>query len=63
MLASQCYKSSLLVIVQAETTDVNRLAQHLSLLLEGALSRAGLDGDDTRVQHARQIAASLLAAL
>ena len=39
------------------------LAEHLSFLLEGAMSRAGLEGNDARVQHARQIAASLLEAL
>jgi AcrR family transcriptional regulator len=38
----------------------NRLAEHLSFLLEGAMVRAGLDGDDTRLQHARSLAVELL---
>jgi AcrR family transcriptional regulator len=36
------------------------LAEHLSFLLEGAMSRAGLEGDGTRLEHARRLAASLL---
>lgn len=36
------------------------LAEHLSLLLEGAMARAGLEGDTARLHHARRIAAGLL---
>ncbi|MGV9672931.1 TetR/AcrR family transcriptional regulator [Gordonia sp. NPDC003504] len=39
---------------------VTRLAEHLSFLLEGAMVRAGLDGDDTRLRHARTLAVDLL---
>lgn len=35
-------------------------AEHLSYLLEGAMARAGLDGNDERLKSARRIAASLL---
>jgi hypothetical protein len=35
----------------------NRTATHLSFLLEGSMSRAGLEGNDARVQQARLIAA------
>ncbi|HEY1915053.1 MAG TPA: TetR/AcrR family transcriptional regulator [Streptosporangiaceae bacterium] len=35
-------------------------AEHLSFLLEGAMSRAGLEGNGTRLHHARQLAADLL---
>lgn len=35
-------------------------AEHLSFLLEGAMARAGLEGDGERVQHARSMAATLL---
>ncbi|WP_328980063.1 TetR/AcrR family transcriptional regulator [Streptomyces canus] len=35
-------------------------AEHLSFLLEGAMARAGLEGDGERVQHARSMAAALL---
>jgi len=36
------------------------LAEHLSLLLEGAMVRAGLEGDADRMRRARGIAAALL---
>lgn len=39
------------------------LAEHLAFLLEGSMARAGLEGDDTRLRHARDLAARLLAAL
>jgi AcrR family transcriptional regulator len=35
-------------------------AEHLSFLLEGAMARAGLEGDGERLQHARTLAAALL---
>ncbi len=35
-------------------------AEHLSVLLEGAMARAGLEGVDTRLEHARSMAADLL---
>ncbi|WP_454048875.1 TetR/AcrR family transcriptional regulator [Cellulomonas sp. Marseille-Q8402] len=38
------------------------MAEHLAFLLEGGMSRAGLEGDDTRIRHARALAAGLLAA-
>ncbi|MFF2011709.1 TetR/AcrR family transcriptional regulator [Streptomyces sp. NPDC058195] len=38
-------------------------AEHLAFLLEGAVVRAGLEGDSTRVRHARELASSLMAAL
>lgn len=36
------------------------LAEHLSFLLEGAVARAGLDGNAIRLQHAREMAAALV---
>lgn len=36
------------------------LAEHLSFLLEGAMTRAGLEGHDARLRAARRMAASLL---
>jgi AcrR family transcriptional regulator len=39
---------------------VNEVAEHLSFLLEGAMSRAGLDGHDARLKSARKIAVSML---
>ncbi|MFF8476303.1 TetR/AcrR family transcriptional regulator [Streptomyces sp. NPDC015414] len=35
-------------------------AEHLSFLLEGAMARAGLEGDGERLRHARALAAGLL---
>ncbi|WP_406006025.1 TetR/AcrR family transcriptional regulator [Streptomyces sp. NBC_00637] len=40
--------------------EARALAEHLAFLLEGAMARAGLEGDGGRVQHARAIAAALL---
>lgn len=39
---------------------VAETAQHLSFVLEGAMSRAGLDGHDGRLTAARRIALSIL---
>jgi AcrR family transcriptional regulator len=39
------------------------MAEHLAFLLEGAMARAGLEGDDVRLEHARRIASGLLEAL
>lgn len=44
-----------------EQPDMARtLAEHLSFLLEGAMTRAGLEGGSERLLHARAIAAHLL---
>lgn len=40
--------------------SLDEVAEHLSLLLEGAMSRAGLDGHDGRLKSARRIAESIL---
>lgn len=39
------------------------MAEHLAFLLEGAMARAGLEGDDARLRHARRIASGMLEAL
>jgi AcrR family transcriptional regulator len=39
------------------------VAEHLAFLLEGAIVRAGLEGDGTRMRRARDLAASLVGAL
>ena len=41
-------------------TTVDRAAEHLSFLLEGAMSRAGLEGNDDRLKAARRIARAML---
>jgi hypothetical protein len=40
--------------------SVDETAAHLSFVLEGAMSRAGLDGHDARLKTARKIAVSIL---
>ncbi|MEU4039973.1 TetR/AcrR family transcriptional regulator [Streptomyces collinus] len=40
--------------------EARATAEHLAFLLEGAMARAGLEGDGDRVQNARSIAAALL---
>jgi hypothetical protein len=39
------------------------MAEHLAFLLEGAMARAGLEGDTVRLDHTRSIASDLLEAL
>jgi len=39
---------------------IDETAEHLSFLLEGAMSRAGLDGNDIRLKSARRIAISIM---
>jgi AcrR family transcriptional regulator len=50
-------------LLPADRDRAAGLAEHLAFLLEGAMSRAGLEGDDTRIRHARRLAAELLAAV
>lgn len=40
--------------------EARTMAEHLAFLLEGAMARAGLEGDGDRLQHARSLAATLL---
>ncbi|MFD4976431.1 TetR/AcrR family transcriptional regulator [Streptomyces sp. NPDC058424] len=40
--------------------EARAAAEHLAFLLEGAMARAGLEGADTRLEHARAMAADLL---
>lgn len=48
-------------LADAGATDPDGLAEHLSFLLEGAMSRAGLDGTDERLRSAKRLAEGLLA--
>ena len=50
-----------LEILKPGHPDIDETAEHLSFLLEGAMSRAGLEGHDIRLKRARAIASSLLA--
>ncbi|MFE1921309.1 TetR/AcrR family transcriptional regulator [Streptomyces asoensis] len=40
--------------------EARTLAEHLAFLLEGAMARAGLEGDGERVRHAKSMAVTLL---
>ncbi|MEU5764649.1 TetR/AcrR family transcriptional regulator [Streptomyces asoensis] len=40
--------------------EAGTLAEHLAFLLEGAMARAGLEGDGERLRHARSMAVALL---
>nr|WP_210320091.1 TetR/AcrR family transcriptional regulator [Pseudaminobacter soli] len=46
--------------MQPANHAIDEVAEHLSFLLEGAMSRAGLDGHDARLKTARKIAVSML---
>jgi AcrR family transcriptional regulator len=48
-------------LLPGDAARATTLAEHLAFLLEGAMARAGLEGDDTRLRHARTLAADLLA--
>jgi AcrR family transcriptional regulator len=47
-------------LLRSRPAEAGALAEHLSFLLEGAVARAGLEGDSTRLHHARQLASALL---
>ncbi|MGW1810126.1 TetR/AcrR family transcriptional regulator [Streptomyces sp. NPDC002078] len=47
-------------LLPGRSDEAQAVAEHLAFLLEGAMARAGLEGDDGRLQHARSIAAALL---
>ncbi|AWI61288.1 TetR/AcrR family transcriptional regulator [Sinorhizobium fredii] len=54
------FKEHLLALQPAAGASIDETAQHLSFLLEGAMSRAGLEGHDARLKTARKIAVSIL---
>lgn len=43
-----------------DNATAHRLAEHFSFLLEGSMSRAGLEGTSERILHARELAESIL---
>ena len=47
-------------LLRSRPDEARALAEHLSFMLEGAVARAGLEGDSTRLHHARQLASALL---
>lgn len=47
-------------LLPGRPAEARALAEHLSFLLEGAIARAGLEGNSIRLRHARQLASALL---
>jgi len=47
-------------LLRSRPDEARGLAEHLSFMLEGAVARAGLEGDSTRLHHARRLASALL---
>jgi AcrR family transcriptional regulator len=54
------FREALKELAPKNPESVEDAAEHLSFVLEGAMARAGLDGDDTCLKTARRIAVSLL---
>jgi AcrR family transcriptional regulator len=50
-------------LLRGRPDQARAMAEHLSFLLEGAVARAGLEGDGARLRDAREIASGLLGAL
>ncbi|AFK60742.1 TetR family transcriptional regulator [Advenella kashmirensis WT001] len=53
-------KSHLIVYFQGNAEQATQLATHFSFLLEGSISRAGLEGNSMRLTQAIQIAITML---
>lgn len=51
------------LLALTDTTAAAELAEHLSYLLEGSMSRAGLEARSDRLRRARSLAESMLAGL
>lgn len=47
-------------LLPGRPAEARTTAEHLAFLLEGAVARAGLEGDGDRLRHARALAAALL---
>lgn len=58
--AERLMREALQELLPHDSARAADLAEHLSFLLEGAMTRAGLEGHDARLRAARRMAASLL---
>jgi AcrR family transcriptional regulator len=58
--AERLIRDALEELLPRDPSRAAELAEHLSFLLEGAMTRAGLEGHDTRLRSARRMAESLL---
>ena len=58
--AERLIREALREMLPDDEARAGETAEHLSFLLEGAMTRAGLEGHDARLRAARRMAASLL---
>lgn len=58
--AERFIRDALHELLPRDPVRAAELAEHLSFLLEGAMTRAGLEGHDARLRSARRMAESLL---
>ena len=58
--AERLIRNALEELLPRDPPRAAELAEHLSFLLEGAMTRAGLEGHDTRLRSARRMAEALL---
>eukprot|EP01037_Dinobryon_pediforme_P015639 gene15639-15786_t len=54
--AEQLFREHLSAMQLAAGASIEAIAEHLSFILEGAMARAGLEGNDTRLKAARKLA-------
>jgi AcrR family transcriptional regulator len=58
--AEDLFKEHLRALRPKAGKAIDETAEHLSFLLEGAMQRAGLEGNDARLKSARKMAISIL---
>lgn len=58
--AERLIRKALDELVPDDRARAKEMAEHLSFLLEGAMTRAGLEGHDERLRSARRIAAQII---
>ena len=56
----QILRNHLLEITRVSDEEAQTTAEHLSFLLEGSISRAGLDGNNEKIIRAKKLASSIL---
>ena len=59
----QLIRSELRALLPQDDAGAAEMAEHLSFLLEGAMTRAGLEGHDMRLRSARRMAAAMIQGL
>ncbi len=56
----QLFRQHLLELIPEDGFTVDEAAEHLSYLLEGAMSRGGIEGDGSRLEKAHGIASAIV---